>query len=96
MGELPKDSINRFDNFLGRGGFGGLQVCWIGSVFWSHDLARPQNGGEFRKSLERIRQKEQRPRGAGGGLFALRSIQSGSGEELIDLADTNVFRRLLN
>ena len=69
MGELPKDSINRFDNFLGRGGFGGLQVCWIGSVFWSHDLARPQNGGEFRKSLERIRQKEQRPRGSGrGGL----------------------------
>ena len=29
--------------------FGGLQVWWISSVFWRRDLARPQNGGEFRK-----------------------------------------------
>ena len=35
--------------------FGGLQVWWISSVFWRRDLARPQSGGEFRKSLERIR-----------------------------------------
>ena len=34
--------------------FGGLQVWWISSVFWKRDLARPQSGGEFRKSLERI------------------------------------------
>jgi pyruvate dehydrogenase (quinone) len=32
----------------------------------------------------------------GFSLFALRTILSGRGEELIDLADTNVFRRLLN
>ena len=30
----------------------------------------------------------------GFSLFALRTILSGRGEELIDLADTNVFRRL--
>jgi hypothetical protein len=42
--------------------FGGLQVWWIGSVFWKRDLARPQSGGEFRKSLERIWKKEQRHR----------------------------------
>ena len=42
--------------------FGGLQVWWIGSVFWKRDLARPQSGGEFRKSLERIWKKEQRQR----------------------------------
>jgi hypothetical protein len=29
-------------------------VWWIRSVFWKRDLARPQSGGEFRKSLERI------------------------------------------
>jgi hypothetical protein len=34
--------------------FGGLRVWWISSVFWGRDLARPQSGGEFRKSLERI------------------------------------------
>ena len=34
--------------------FGGLKVWWISSVFWKRDLARPQSGGEFRKSLERI------------------------------------------
>ena len=33
--------------------FGGLQVWWISSVFWRRDLAKPQSGGEFRKSLER-------------------------------------------
>jgi pyruvate dehydrogenase (quinone) len=32
----------------------------------------------------------------GFSLFALRTILSGRGEELIDLADTNVFRRLLS
>ena len=42
--------------------FGGLQVWWISSVFWKRDLARPQSGGEFRKSLERIWKKEQRQR----------------------------------
>ena len=42
--------------------FGGLQVWWISSVFWRRDLARPQSGGEFRKSLERIWKKEQRQR----------------------------------
>ena len=42
--------------------FGGLQVWWIGSVFWKRDLARPQSGGEFRKSLERIWKKELRQR----------------------------------
>ena len=40
--------------------FGGLQVWWINSVFWRRDLVRPQSGGEFRKSLERIRKKEKR------------------------------------
>jgi len=40
--------------------FGGLQVWWISSVFWRRDLARPQSGGEFRKTLERIWRKEQR------------------------------------
>jgi len=39
--------------------FGGLQVWLISSVFWRRDLARPQSGGEFRKSLERIWAKEQ-------------------------------------
>lgn len=43
--------------------FGGLQVWWISSVFWRRDLARPQSGGEFRKSLERIWKKEQRQAG---------------------------------
>ncbi len=31
--------------------FGGLQVWWISSVFWRRNLAKPQSGGEFRKSL---------------------------------------------
>lgn len=34
--------------------FAGFQVWWISSVFWRHDMERPQSGGEFRKSLERI------------------------------------------
>jgi len=38
--------------------FGGLQVWWIGSVFWKRKLARPLNEGEFRKALERIWRKE--------------------------------------
>ena len=37
--------------------FGGLQVWWISNVFWRRNLARPQRGGEFRKSLERIWRK---------------------------------------
>ena len=32
--------------------FGGIQVWWISSVFWRRDLARPQNGVEFHKTLE--------------------------------------------
>ena len=40
--------------------FGGLLVWWISSVFWRRDLAKPQSGGEFRVSLERIWKKEQR------------------------------------
>ncbi len=39
--------------------FGGLQVWWISSVLWRRNLAKPQSGGEFRKSLERIWKKEQ-------------------------------------
>ena len=34
--------------------FAGLQVWWIGSVFWKQKLARPLSEGEFRKALERI------------------------------------------
>jgi hypothetical protein len=37
-------------------------VWWISSVFWKRDLAKPQSGGEFRKTLERIWKKEQRHR----------------------------------
>jgi len=37
--------------------FGGLQVWWIGSVFWKRKLARPLSVGEFRKALVRIWQK---------------------------------------
>jgi hypothetical protein len=40
--------------------FGGLQVWWIGSVFWKRKLARPLSEGEFRKALERIWQKRSR------------------------------------
>jgi len=39
--------------------FGGLQVWWISSVFRRRDLVRPQNPGEFRKTLEKIWGKEQ-------------------------------------
>jgi hypothetical protein len=38
--------------------FGGLQVWWVGSVFWKLKLARPLREGEFRKALERIWKKE--------------------------------------
>jgi len=34
--------------------FGGIQVWWFSSVLWRRNLAKPQSGGEFRKSLERI------------------------------------------
>lgn len=37
--------------------FGGLQIWWIGSVFWKRKLARPLSEGEFRKALERIWEK---------------------------------------
>jgi hypothetical protein len=40
--------------------FGVLQIWWISSVFWRRDLARPQNGGEFRKHWGRIWTKGQR------------------------------------
>ena len=40
--------------------FGGLQVWWIGRVFWKRKLARPLNEGEFRKALEKIWKKEQK------------------------------------
>ena len=59
--------------------FGGLQVWWISSVFWRRDLARPQSGGEFRKSLERIWKKEQRQGKSGNGCV---SIWSRGEEEL--------------
>ena len=32
----------------------------------------------------------------GFSLFALRTVLSGRGEELIDLADTNVYRKLFS
>ena len=57
--------------------FGGLQIWWIGSVFWRRDLAKPQSGGEFRKSLERIWMKEQREGKSGNGCG---SIWSRGGE----------------
>ena len=37
--------------------FAGLQVWWIGSVFWKRKRASPLSEGEFRKALERIWQK---------------------------------------
>jgi len=40
--------------------FGGLQLWWIGSVFWKRELAKPLSEGEFRKSLEKIWAKEPR------------------------------------
>ena len=33
--------------------FGGLQIWWIGSVFWKRKLARPLSEGEFRTALSR-------------------------------------------
>ena len=39
--------------------FAGLQVWWIGSVFWKRDRARPMSEGAFRKTLERIWKKGQ-------------------------------------
>ena len=48
--------------------FGGLQVWWISNVLWRRDLAKPQSGGEFRKSLERIWKKEQQ------SLFVKKSL----------------------
>ena len=38
--------------------FGGLQVWWIGSVFWKRKRASTQREGEFRKALERIWHKQ--------------------------------------
>ncbi len=38
--------------------FGGLQVWWIGSVFQKQRAARPMGEGEFRKTLERIWNKD--------------------------------------
>ena len=51
--------------------FGGLQVWWISSVFWRRDLSKPQSGGEFRKSLERIWMKEQREGKSGNGCGSI-------------------------
>jgi len=42
--------------------FGGLQVWWIGSVFWKRDFARSLNETQFRKTLERIWAKGQQTR----------------------------------
>ena len=38
--------------------FGGLQIWWISSIFRKRALAKPQSGGEFRKTLERIWSKK--------------------------------------
>lgn len=38
--------------------FGGLQLWWIGSTLRKRDLAKPLDKKEFRRSLERIFQKE--------------------------------------
>ena len=40
--------------------FGGLQIWWIGSVFWKRELTKPLSEGAFRKSLEKIWAKEPR------------------------------------
>jgi len=40
--------------------FRGLQVWWIGSVFWKRKLPRPLRKGAFVKALERIWTKGQR------------------------------------
>jgi hypothetical protein len=39
--------------------FGGLQVWWIGSTLKKQWAPRPLGEGEFRKTLERIWNKEQ-------------------------------------
>jgi hypothetical protein len=56
------DNLNRGYRQLGLFAqvFGALQIWWISSTLRKRDLARPQSGGEFRKSLERIWKKEQR------------------------------------
>ena len=40
--------------------FGGVQIWWIGSVFWKRELAKPLSEDAFRKSLEKIWAKEPR------------------------------------
>jgi hypothetical protein len=40
--------------------FGGLQIWWIGSVFWKRELAKPLSEGAFRRSLERIWAKKEK------------------------------------
>jgi hypothetical protein len=42
--------------------FGGLQLWWIGSTLRGRRLARPMNGREFRRSLERIWSGDQQRR----------------------------------
>jgi hypothetical protein len=38
--------------------FAGHQVWWIRSVFWKRELAKPMSEGAFRKTLERIWEKD--------------------------------------
>ena len=38
--------------------FAGLQIWWIGSTLRRQRLPRPLSEGEFRRSLERIWQKQ--------------------------------------
>jgi hypothetical protein len=42
--------------------FGGIQVWWIGGTLRRRDLARPLSERDFRKSLEKIWEKDQRQR----------------------------------
>ena len=42
--------------------FGSLQVWWIGSVFRRRELAKPLSEEAFKRSLERIWQKDQQKR----------------------------------
>ena len=42
--------------------FGGIQVWWIGDTLRRRDLARPLSERDFRKSLEKIWEKDQRQR----------------------------------
>jgi hypothetical protein len=39
--------------------FAGLQIWWISSTLRGRRLARPMNGQEFRRSLERIWARDQ-------------------------------------